>query len=313
MSDVQGANSGHGYVSMVLVAYAPTVQPSAPSVLPTLVPSAPTFEPTITPTCIPTRNPSFLPSTKPTFNPSFAPSYVPSFSPTYSPTIDLASATVTHDFNNITTAGLNTTNGTKAIKEAISISLNREVQPDHIQILSMTQGSGPKSLRTWKIEDNKPFVVTIVYKIFIDIVPNQNITSVYIKLKNQLRNAISSGNLTKTLKTIAKSLNIPGLFNVDANTAAQISELKITTSAVDIQYPAVSNSPTYRPTESSNSQQQDKNGISTAVYIGIAVGIFVLLVIIIGGFCYYLKVKRKTYSVVHSLSSSKISDFTSHA
>ena len=306
-------------VQTLLPTSMPTMEPSfSPTIMTLALTDVPTFEPIIKPTYEPSVTLSLIPTFSPTLNPSYiptvvlsiVPSFVPSFVPTSSPTHSFASFNVTQIFKNVSASDLKSANGTNAIKQAVSSSLNGKVSTNDVVVLNITSSSSSSSStasdRFRKLTILSNYVI-VIYEIKIDLGSNTNALSTYSQLIQELTNAISCGNFTVALKAASKTYNIPNLAYVDASSSVSISSLIIPYTTPPLSKttskPALINIPKSSTTESTD---LEFNYQFLILIIGLPVSLLILYCIF-----RYRKKSTATLLITNSdlLSSESNSDY----
>ena len=293
----------------------PSFQPSShptshPSSRPTSHPtSRPTFLPTIPPYMPPTIKPSKIPTnkfvSKPIkFKPSIRPfvsTITPSTSSIYAATSNNAFFTLTLTFGNTSTIShniLSSQDGHLALKKTISNSVNNEIDEKEIIILSVSSSKKYKNnIQKWRFQSTDSTTsIVITLKVVINILANNNVTSIYEDLKIYLVDSISSGNFIKNLKIIAQNLNLSSLNDIVSDSYT-ISSLSIITSSLH------SIQPTYNVIilkDKTFTSISTTSGNNYLIMIGVLIGVsvFVLFSIIIVAYIYIRRIYPKKIYII---------------
>ena len=201
-SNLQGINNGHGFVNMLLTR-------NVSSTIPT---SVPTFFATKRPAT--NKIPTYKPSIKPYFSlqPTESNEFHGSNEPTMASTSLEAYFQVTQTFYNLNFTAIDSPYGVVSIQQAVSQSLNSQVPPEYVQIMSMTQATTSQT--------------TIVYMIYFFSSSTKLANAMYNDLCKQLVTSITEGTFQTYFISAALSQSIAGATQVSVTESPVISDLE---------------------------------------------------------------------------------------
>ena len=262
-SNLQGINSGNGYVNMLLTKDASVANPtSVPIFYPTKQPvtsKRPTNKPIVPSYSVSPSSPSLLPTK--TFEPTNQVTELNySHEPTMTSTSFEAYFQVTQIFNNLNCTAIDTSYGIMSIQQTVSLSLNSQVPPEYIQIISITQVAQNIEIASH---------VNIIYMIYFFSSSTELANSMYNAFSQLLVTSVIEGTFQTYFVSAAISNRIAGV------TQVSVTETPVISSLQTLETTATS-SPTYSMhhlAKESNQATEQSPVVAGVVTVGVVTGV----------------------------------------